>query len=774
VKRAILIALALILIAGFGAPYLDANFMRPKIERALERGLGRKVEVGKVYFNLFTGPGFTVDDVTIFEDPRVGIEPFAYVGTLEARVRPLALLFHRLEFSTLRLGEGPNGDKTSINLVKTDAGPWNFQFLLSNAPATAGTMPAIRMRSGRVNFKFGDTKSVFYFSDADFDVTPWGSNGQDRSVELRFSGAPSRTDRDARVAQDFGHFFVRGQWTPQNLDMRVELERSAVEEVARLLDRRGFNMHGLVAFDAHLAGPPSKLEMDGQVQVSDVHRTDLVSSRGVALNVGFKGTLDLHQDRLELSSVSDTPDAPLAVQFRAWDFLSQPRWAAAASLQKIPLATLLEVVRRMGATLPEKLTAEGSVSGAVRYSEPEGLAGRVDLQDAALTLADVPDAKRLRAENASVEISGGAFSLDSTAVHVGENESAEVDGSFDSSVGLDLRIATHALSVTDLRSFGLSAIPLLEQTSQGSWRGFASYRWSPGGAPGAWSGEYDLLNARIAVDGLADPLRIQTASVVSSGSRISVSRMRARIGAVAFTGEYHWEPLAVRPHKFKIDIPSADAVEIERLLAPTLIRERGFFARTLRLGPAPVPEWLKLRRADGTLTIKSLNFGDSHGQLEGARVLWDGSLVRLARLAGSVDQAAVAGELAIDLSGRAPHYRFDGKLDGVPYKGGSLDFEGSLEASGADADLLTSASADAHFKGSGIAFAPDAEFRSASGCLTLFAGPRWKISDLEVTQGADTLTGSGTTQADGRLVLDLTNRGRPVRYSAALAAVNPQ
>src|SRR6185437_9356622 len=98
-KRAILVALALILVVGFGAPYLDADFMRPKIERSLERGLGRKVEVGKVYFNLFTGPGFSIGDVTIFEDPRAGIEPFAYVGTLEARVRLLGLFSRRLEFS---------------------------------------------------------------------------------------------------------------------------------------------------------------------------------------------------------------------------------------------------------------------------------------------------------------------------------------------------------------------------------------------------------------------------------------------------------------------------------------------------------------------------------------------------------------------------------------------------------------------------------------------------------------------------------------------------
>ncbi|HLH37642.1 MAG TPA: AsmA family protein [Bryobacteraceae bacterium] len=762
-KRAILILLALILIAGFGAPYLDADFMRPRIERALERGLGRKVEVGKVYFNLFTGPGFAVEDVTIYEDPRAGIEPFAYVGLLEARVRLTGLLSHRLEFSSLRLGDA------SINLVKTGEGPWNFQFLLSSAPATAGAMPAIRMRGGRVNFKFGDTKSVFYFSDADFDVTPWESG----NVDLRFSGAPSRTDR---AAQNFGHFFVRGQWNPkgnpQALDMRVELERSPVEEVARLLDQRAFNVHGVVAFDARLAGPPSHLGVEGRIDLSEVRRADLLSGRGVAFGVPFKGTLDLRGDRLELSTIG-AEDSPVALKFRSWDFLSRPQWDAEASLEKFPLASLLSIARQMGAALPEKLKAEGSASGEVRYAEAYGVSGRIDIQNAALALTDVPGAGRLLAESASLAISNGAVSLASTPVQIGDNESAEIEGDFAPSTGLDLRIATRGLSVADLRSFGLSSIPLLEQTPQGSWRGFARYRWTPGSA-GEWSGEYELQNARIAVDGLADPLRIQTAAVVSSGPRLAISRMRARAGSIAFTGEYHWDPAAIRPHKFKLDIPSATAAEIERLLAPALIRERGFLARTLRLGPAPAPEWLESRRADGTISVEDLAFGETHASISGARLLWDGAQARLARLAGQIGEARVNGELAIDLSGRAPHYRFVGKLDGVAYKGGELNLEGSLEAAGAGADLLHSAQGEAHFKGAGIAFSPEAEFRKASGCLELLGGLRWKISDLEVVQGAETLTGSGVAQPDGRVVLDLTVRGRQIRYTSALAPVGSQ
>ncbi len=100
---------------------------------------------------------------------------------------------------------------------------------------------------------------------------------------------------------------------------------------------------------------------------------------------------------------------------------------------------------------------------------------------------------------------------------------------------------------------------------------------NPGGPPvaaGQWSGEYDLQNARIAIDGLADPLRIQSASVISSGARVSVNRIRAKIGTIAFTGDYHLGAHGrVASHKFRLAIPQADAAEIERLFSPVLVRD---------------------------------------------------------------------------------------------------------------------------------------------------------------------------------------------------------
>jgi hypothetical protein len=290
---------------------------------------------------------------------------------------------------------------------------------------------------------------------------------------------------------------------------------------------------------------------------------------------------------------------------------------------------------------------------------------------------------------------------------------------------------------------------------------------------GQWSGEYELQNARIPVDGLAEPVKVQSAFVSLNGKRVTVNRLRAKVGAIAFTGDYRWEPAAIHPHKFHLTIPEADAAELQRVLAPSLVRDRGFFARTLRLGDAPVPEWMKTRRADGTVTVGALTFGDTQVRVDTARLLWDAAQVRLAGVSAHVNDSPLTGELTVDLTGRAPHYRFEGKLENVAYRDGKLDFEGSVDADGVGAEILAGAHAEGRLHGRSIAFSPDAEFRTASACFEV-TGERWKLSSVEVTQGADAYTGSGATQTDGRLVLDLSTRGRQVRYSTLLAPPSTQ
>lgn len=774
-KRIVAGAVLLFVAIALAVPYLPAGVFRTRIERALERGLGRKVDVGDVRFTFFPGlfpsPGFTLERVTIHEDARAGIEPFAYMSEVGASVRLLGLLSRKFEFSSLNLGDA------TINLVKTDAGPWNFQLLLERAGQQQAAMPGIRMRGGRVNFKFGDTKSVFYFNDADLDV----AHGSDGALELRFGGAPSRTDRSA---QDFGRFFVNGTSAPghERLDLRVELQRSSLEETLRLIDPLGFGVHGAVALEARLTGPPERLNVEGSLQVDDIHRWDLLPKEGGGWRLGFHGFMDLPAERLDLESTraeAGQPEPPVVIRFRAWDYLKDPLWEAGADFREVPLATLFEIGRHMGASLPENLTVGGSVSGSAAFNQRDGISGRLTLSDASLTL---PDEEPLQAPEAQIEIGGGAVRMQPAVVRIGAAQSAEVRGSLTLAAprALDLRIAAQGLSVASMRSFGLAAIPVIEQTPQGTWEGWARYRNldAQGNPREEWTGESELRDARIRIEGLAEPLEIESAAVSLSGRGVAVNQVKASAGGIPFTGSYRWEPAAARPHKFSVVLGEVDAAALERLLEPALSRQRGFLARTLGLGSSPAaPAWLRERRADGVVAMESLTAGRWTVRALKARLLWDGTQVRLANLGGLIDPAAFSGDLRVDLAGGAPAYHFDGELTGVPYNGGRIDLMGTLDAEGPGVQWVETARAAGSLRARSVSFAPEADFRNVAACFQIQAagaGPRWRLYDVEATQAGERLVGTGISQADGRLLLELSQGERQMRYTGTLFAMAPK
>lgn len=111
-KRRVWLGVLLLLLVLVAAPFWKADRFSPALAASLERALQRKVEVGSVRLHLLTGPGFTLSDVVIHEDPSISAEPLAYVTSLVVRLRIGALLRGAIEFSALRLEE------PSVNLMQ--------------------------------------------------------------------------------------------------------------------------------------------------------------------------------------------------------------------------------------------------------------------------------------------------------------------------------------------------------------------------------------------------------------------------------------------------------------------------------------------------------------------------------------------------------------------------------------------------------------------------------------------------------------------------------
>ena len=87
IKRVLWCILGLLMLFvafGIAVPHFTADRFRDGAQQALENSLRRKVKMGRVKYNLFTGPGFTISDVIIYDDPKLSSEPILYAATLTA------------------------------------------------------------------------------------------------------------------------------------------------------------------------------------------------------------------------------------------------------------------------------------------------------------------------------------------------------------------------------------------------------------------------------------------------------------------------------------------------------------------------------------------------------------------------------------------------------------------------------------------------------------------------------------------------------------------
>ena len=773
-RRWLLIALLAVLAAGAIAPFLSADHLRPRIRAALQASLNRPVEIGEVHWNLFTGPGFTVERVVIAEDPAAGVEPFAYVESMRARVRLTSLLAGKLAFSSLHL------DTTNVNLVKMPAGPWNVQHWLersSNPQAHPRTIPDIQISGGRLNFKFGDTKSIFYISDADVEVYP----NERGDLVIRFSGIPARTDR---ATQTFGQISARGilhagSGGADQLTMGVHLERTAISEIVRLFNARDLGVHGFTTAEAQLAGPLDQIGVAGSLNINDIHRWDLMPPHGEGWTLHYRGRLDLHNHKLDLETfANEAQPQPVALKLGVTDYLANARWGATLKLQDFPAASLLETARHMGATLAPGAQLDGKINGEISYSNAGGMAGELMLNSASVKF---PQSTSAAFDSARLAFTDRELTLDPVTVQLDNGQSAEISGqyAFDSSHS-GFKITTPQLTIAEVEGgagqmIETTPIPLLENLKQGTWKGWIAFERRED-RPGVWSGEYELQNGVMEVPGLASPVHLASAAVEVRQNQIQINRLRARLGSLRIQGDYHADDAAARPQRLRIQIPQATLADLERLLMPTLRRNEGFLARTFGRNP-PLPKWLENRSLDVAVRIGNVLNGDTplgefHGDLA-----WSGPRIVVSNAELRLDPMRISGDMTVNLTKAAPSYRMTGSIENLEYRNGRLDVDGDLETSGFGGSLLLNLQSEGTFEGHDIALAPDTQVDGISGMYRIAPSsgiPRLVLSGLQVAMGQDSLVGQGASQADGRIVLELMSGRRPIRLTGMLLPVHPE
>ncbi|MBY0503941.1 MAG: AsmA family protein [Bryobacteraceae bacterium] len=617
-KRILLLVLGIVAWRVYQADFWQANRFREPIRAAIERALGRRVEVqGDLAYSFLKGPGFIVEKVIVHEDPAHGLEPFAYVTSLEARLNVWRLFTGHVEFGTLRL------DEPSLNLSRQADHGANLTPLIQRAlssRADAG-LPDVQVRNGRVNFVFNRRKSVFYLTGVDLDLTPIERTG----FRVRFAGEPARTDRRAL---GFGRFAATGSIrfngsAEPEVDLSLDLDRTSAAEVATLFERRANHLTGRISTAARLRGPISEIAIAGKLTL-EPSRRELNPLRQSGLPLAYHGKLDLRGQTLRLDSLpADNPTLPaLALRFRSREILRDPRWAALFTLRQQEIQPVVGFLRSFGYELPEPTSFGGTVSGTFGLSMGgyEGMAVYERLAESETV------------NNASLLVDGPRVVFETGF--------------------RDLAVEQFRGAFNSL--FGAWAPGFVTDISQGKLTG--NLRFDLEGEKGAWSGTF-RTTPRLKLDGLLEPVETEALTVELAAGRMTVPQFHGRVGGVSFDASYRYEPGVTIPHLFSLTLPTLDLGEAQRLFAPTLARQ-STMARTFGLANGAVPEWLARRQAEGTVRVGSLIWnGKSYPNVR-ARVRWQGANVEI----DNIELASGRGSVKIDLSGGVPVYDVAGTL----------------------------------------------------------------------------------------------------------------
>lgn len=767
--RAGLIGIGIVALAGIVAPFVDGSRFSGLIQERLETTLGRTVQFENVHFTFFSGPGFSLENVTIGEDPRYGQEVFAFVPVLQAHIRLDKLLFGQVQLSSLRLLE------PSLNLVKRGDETWNvvelFQRLGAPRRMPLNLFPVFEVSGGRINFKLGMRKSTLYVLDSDFRIYPERSG----KLFIQFSGSPARTDR---AGNGFGHLRGTVNWytralsaTANQVEADLRLDPSNLSEIATLIQGHDIGVHGTVSSHAKVEGPLSALRISGELRLGDVHRWDLLPASGEDLWVKYGGQADLLAHNLSLNTFGAQAGeiTPVTLELLVSDFLANPRCSIDAHLTQIPIGSVLPLGRRMGLAVPQNLNLAGTLGGIIRYTTNGGLNGNVEFQNVSATLPDLPP---LNVPRAGASIVEDHLHFDPTEIQTSDGN-LQIGGEFYLLMPrARVFISAEEYPTEDFKRainawFGTPEA--LRMLKDGQLSGQVAYSRNENEDP-LWSGQVRFAQAAIDLPGLSVPLQQAEGRAKFDALELEVTQLRATLGSRALRGSYRFNPAGRRTEHLHIEMPAADLQELQTFLAPTL-EAQGWLAR-LRVAKRKVPRWLAERNLEGELDVAKLSFGETNLGPLSTRFMWQGTSLQFSSLRLRLPAGLLRAAGTADISSYSPRYAFTAEVNNYPWRGGMLNAEGAFNTEGVGMASFTNLHAAGTFSGSDLSLSPEDVFSRMAGEFSFSftgGGPSLRLSKVQASDTENAWTGTGISQSDGKLIFELEHAGQQRKITSSLA-----
>jgi hypothetical protein len=802
----------IVLLAVLVPPFVNVNRYRNRVADAISRALGREVSVSHIALELLPRPGLVLSNFVVAENPSYGAEPMLRSDTVTAYLRLTSLWRGRLEIGTLDL------DSPSLNLVRHSDGHWNVEDLVERAsqvspeptakarPGARPRFPYVKASSGRINFKLGQVKKAFAFTDADFALwleseNQWG---------IRLEARPSRTDvdvHDTGVLKLDGRFQRASSLRDTPVDLKFTFSNGPLGQLTKLIYGRDRGWRGDLRSNASLTGTPGALAITLDARVDDFRRYDIATGEALRLLVHCTGTYSSLDDALQ-DLQCQSPVGPGILEVRG----NAQGWAAdeydlSVSAERIPAARIVALARHTKKDLPADLTATGEFEGVFSVRKDPGgvpawagggrtnqLALQSDVlkQDLQIGTMEVVIAKasapsgphprrrslahnlppppnpELRIQVKPFPISLGAISP-ATASAIFDEDHYSVNLKGNAEMARLLNIAK-AMGV-GTPGVGMAGDAQIDLDVAGTWVGFA---------PPVSSGSMQLDTVTAELQGVAEPLLISSATATLANQQATVTSFTAAFAkGPEISGSASFPVHCIAPENcmlhFDVRADDGSLARLNQLVNPNFLNRPWY--HLLEIGQRHEDALLKLR-ASGKFASARFELGTVVANNVSANVEFDAGKLRVRDLRADILGGRHNGSWTADFTVGPPTYSGTGgvsrlsmaEVAGLMHDNwavGTVDAQYSLAMRGLNpVSLRDSASGSADFtwndgslrhvvlEGRGVPLA----FSNFSGKVALANGT-FSLSDCKLQSGGANYTVKGTASYDRSLAVRLERAG---------------
>jgi hypothetical protein len=790
-----LVVVGLVLMALFVVRPQAAR-LRWRISQSISSELGRRVEIGSVHFRFLPRPGFELENLVIHDDEAFGAEPFLRSPDVTASLRIAPLFRGRIEISSLSLSEA------SLNLARDQQGKWNLNDLIqrnasiTTAPTAAAKhesrpeFPYIEATRSRINFKIGNEKTHFAFTDAQLGLWQESEN----AWGVRLTAKPIRTDGNLT---DTGLFSISGLWqrspvlnqTP--LQFSFEWRQAQVGQVSKLVFGTDKGWRGGVLVSGAVVGTPAKLKVSARSSIDNFGRYDVFSGRDLQLTANCTAEYgSVARAFSDVKCASPVGDGKVQLTGSMSGPPSSPSYSVSLSATEVPAQAVVAILRNSTGRIPVDLAANGILNGNlfVYHSDADQqveLQGQGEIQRLELVSGNAPPmvvgtvplsvASELiptNVRNKGVFRQAAHVEFGPATVTLGRPSPLQVGASF-SRLGYQASVRGDAgikRLLESAHSFGIP-VPAVSADGNSTVDLTIAGEWAGSQHP-IVTGTAKLRSVRARVRGLNAPLQIESADLVLGEQSVRVRNLNVSAADASWRGTLEIPRPCAAPDscnfQFNLHAAEVSASALNQLLNPRAGKWYRFLPGNSERS------YLLMAAASGRIAVDRLVLGKTTCTRFSTEVGLRQGKLTLSKIEGDVLGGKANADLAGDFSSIPPTYTGKGSLEGASFSqiaelmhNGWIDGTGSASfqfkaAGSAIRDLLDSADLTADFAVKNGAF-PSIVLTGTSAPLraTAFSGTialrdgNFSFQDTKLQTESSVYKISGTASLDGALNLKM-------------------